>query len=241
VYKRELRILSSLDHPNLVKFLKAEVNPVTNTGMAFSAGSSEDSKGIIYMDLLSGPNFRQKFMVDKEALSEPEMLCIVSKLAEALDHMHSQGFAHRDLKPENVWFVIEEFGVANFGSFTNAGEPVLFDFGQSFVADQDKDSRTYVGSPHYMAPEVLLELGYDPYAIDVWGLGMILFAMVHGASPNGQVTEMDELEEIMSSTTKFAHSASPLLTPLLDGMLSFDVKERWTITKIREYIARVTA
>jgi serine/threonine protein kinase len=90
VYNREVAVLSSLDHPNLVKFHQADVNPVAKTGT-------------IFMDLLSGPNFHEKFIEFPVKPNDSRALTITSKLAEALEHMHSKGIAHRDLKPENVW------------------------------------------------------------------------------------------------------------------------------------------
>jgi serine/threonine protein kinase len=91
-----------------------------------------------------------------------------------------------------------------------------------------------------MAPEVLREDdGYDPFVVDVWGLGMILYVLIHGTSPNASVRQLPVLEEIMATTTKFSHSAGPLTTPLLDGMLCFDPEARWSLEKAQEYISTV--
>lgn len=90
-----------------------------------------------------------------------------------------------------------------------------------------------------MSPEVLLEVGYDPYSIDVWGLGIILYAMIHGDTPNSHIMEMETLEEIMSTTSKFPNSASERVSPLLDGMLAFKPSERWTLEQVQSYITDI--
>jgi serine/threonine protein kinase len=116
-------------------------------------------------------------------------------------------------------------------------EPVLFDFGLSYIEEMDKDKRPYVGSPLYMAPEVLLEQGYDPYLVDLWGLGIILFALAQGEEPNSDVTDLDVLIERINTNRRIDHTASPLLAPLLDGLLNFDAEKRWSLTKVQEYIS----
>ncbi len=92
VYSREVRVLSSLDHPHCVRFHQADVNYVAKTGT-------------IFMDLLSGPNFHEKFVEGSYKLDDASILALTLKLAEAIEHIHSKGIAHRDLKPENVWYV----------------------------------------------------------------------------------------------------------------------------------------
>lgn len=119
----------------------------------------------------------------------------------------------------------------------NEYEPILFDFGLSYHEKSgDTDLTSYVGSPLYMSPEVLLESGYNPFSIDVWGLGIILYSMIHGDTPNSSIMEMETLLDVMSTTDKIRHSASSRVAPLLDGMLAFNPSERWSLSQIRSYI-----
>ena len=87
-----------------------------------------------------------------------------------IEHLHERGIIYRDLKPENM--VVD-----------HEGYPKLIDFGTAkFV-----NGRTYtvVGTPHYMAPEVVLNHGYGLPA-DYWSIGVMLFEFMFGAVPFGE-------------------------------------------------------
>jgi serine/threonine protein kinase len=90
------------------------------------------------------------------------------KLARALGGLHKAGVLHRDIKAENV---IREVG----------GHLYLVDLGAG-TADADDDAIQRQGTPHYMAPEVLLE-GRSSKAADIYSLGVLLFYCVAGRFP----------------------------------------------------------
>ena len=77
----------------------------------------------------------------------------------ALDHLYEKKIVHRDLKPENT--MVDE-----------QGYPKVIDFGTAkFISER---TYTVIGTPHYMAPEVLMGRGYG-IAVDVWSLGIMLY------------------------------------------------------------------
>jgi cGMP-dependent protein kinase len=93
----------------------------------------------------------------------------VGSLILILEHLHERSIVYRDLKPENL--MVDDHGYLK-----------LTDFGSAKILD----GRTYtvLGTPHYMAPEVILGKGYDCLA-DYWSLGVILYEFISGLLPFG--------------------------------------------------------
>jgi cGMP-dependent protein kinase len=93
----------------------------------------------------------------------------IASLAIALEHLHERSIVYRDLKPENV--LVDPQGYIK-----------VVDFGTAKIIQ----GRTYtvVGTPHYMAPEVILGKGYD-YSADFWTLGVMLYEFMSGMLPFG--------------------------------------------------------
>lgn len=94
----------------------------------------------------------------------------------AIEYLHYHKIVYRDLKPENVMI-------------THDGYVRLIDMGTAKFIDS-KPARTYtiIGTPHYMAPEVLLNKGYSFY-VDIWSIGIILYEFMCGLVPFGETCE----------------------------------------------------
>ena len=95
----------------------------------------------------------------------------MKQLVEAIKYLHANKIVHRDLKPENILLA-------------KAGEDKIkiSDFGLSRIVGEQSLIQSMVGTPQYLAPEVLSAPEYNK-SVDIWSLGVVLFVMLSGAQP----------------------------------------------------------
>lgn len=147
-FLREIEILKLLDHPNVIRFYEAYESPTSYFIVQEFCGSGD-----------LGKLFEIQSVSFKESVARDFMWQILL----ALNYLHKKGIAHRDVKPEN--FLITDHG---------SGQLKLIDFGLSATMNCSTDTlKETVGSPFYLAPEVI-EKEYSPLC-DVWSAGVMLF------------------------------------------------------------------
>jgi len=154
--EREARAVAKLNHDGILQI--------------FDYSSEEAASSYIVTEFIDGQTLKQ-FLANRK-LPVPELAAlIVIELGEALTHAHSLGIIHRDLKPENV--MVRKDGVLK-----------LMDFGVAQVVDLERMTVTgqILGSPAYMAPEVLDGRTLD-FRSDVFSVGVMLYQMATGALP----------------------------------------------------------
>ena len=152
-FTREAHILAQLDHPGIV--------PV------YYAGETR-SRPYYVMRLVEGVAV-DEHLRDSSAL---EVAKVFRAISESLDEAHQKGVLHRDVKPANI--LVEENGRA-----------ILVDFGlstKSFMQDGHHRNEDIVGTPDYLAPELLEGGRYSP-ASDVYALGATLYYVLTGRVP----------------------------------------------------------
>jgi calcium-dependent protein kinase len=163
---QEVKTLSNLDHPNIVKYFETY---------------EDDIYLHIVMEYIPGDNL-YKMIISKKQFSEKDMAEIMECLLKAVLFLHHNNVVHRDIKPENILFSISD----NYSSLK------LIDFGLSASLAESENYR--VGSPYYMAPE-MLEGGYD-FGTDAWSIGVILYVMVTGKYPFYGKSQFEVFEKI---------------------------------------------
>ncbi|KAH0996438.1 hypothetical protein GBA52_020302 [Prunus armeniaca] len=169
----EIRFLSSVCHPNIVRLLKA----FQNEGCIF-----------LVLEFCNGGNLaayiRQHGRVQEQIARK-----FMQQLGAGLEILHSHHIIHRDLKPENILL-----------SHSDDDAVVkVADFGLSRSLHPGDYAETVCGSPLYMAPEVLQFERYDG-KVDMWSVGVILFELLNGCPPFPGRTNVQVLKNIKSST-----------------------------------------
>jgi cGMP-dependent protein kinase len=163
--------MEQVDFPFIVKFYK----------------SLKDSARIYF--LLEYINGIEMFEVIRQIglLSSAQCRFFICILVLSLEHLHQQRIVYRDLKPENI--LVD----SQVTSLLTKGYAKLIDLGAcKLIASSENDSslKTYtiIGTPHYMAPEVLEGKGYNT-RVDMWSLGVCMFEFMCGYLPFGEDAE----------------------------------------------------
>jgi eukaryotic-like serine/threonine-protein kinase len=189
-FKREARLASSLNHPNICTILDVDEG---------------EGQSFIAMELLRGQSLRARLAAGP--LSLEEILDISSQVADALATAHDQGILHRDITPGNIFL-------------TESGPVKLLDFGlaRPFPSLDGDDQTTadvtgagsVAGTIHYMAPEQLTEDGSAiDYRCDLFSLGVVLYQMATGARP----FEARSTHEVMALIREHQHVPVRQLAP----------------------------
>lgn len=153
------------------------------------------------------------------------------KLALALAHIHAKGIVHRDIKLENL--MLKEPG--------DVTSVQLIDFGMAKHVDIPELSTSVVGTPIYVAPEVLTaarQAGVNPYGppVDMWSAGVVLHILLAGYPPFMSDSEPELFNLIRAASFSMDDavwaSVSPEAKALLHGLLEPDTSKRLTAAQV---------
>uniref|UniRef100_G3PG13 MAP/microtubule affinity-regulating kinase 3 n=1 Tax=Gasterosteus aculeatus aculeatus TaxID=481459 RepID=G3PG13_GASAC len=162
---REVRIMKTLNHPNIVQL--------------FEVIETEKTLYLI-MEYASGGEVFD-YLVAHGRMKEKEARAKFRQIVSAVHYCHLKNIVHRDLKAENLLLDADaNIKIADFG------------FSNEFTEGSKLD--TFCGSPPYAAPELFQGKKYDGPEVDIWSLGVILYTLVSGSLPfDGQ--NLKELRE----------------------------------------------
>lgn len=195
---REIRVLSVVSHPDIARLYYTV---------------KEDHMRFLMMEYLPGK--------DLFSLITREPRCVQIKarsyfqqLLSGVEYLHQHGIVHRDLKLENILLSADKTRL------------VIADFGLSGFVLDDKPLTTYCGTPHYVAPELVLAIPYRGQPADMWALGVILYVMLTSAYPF-DASDLDGLyRRIVRSTPRFPKCIPTKALPVIEGLLEKDPVKR---------------
>ena len=170
-FSAERQALAMMDHPNIAK--------------VYDGGKSENDRPFFVMEFVPGESITK--YCDAKQLTVKERVRVFIDVCRAIEHAHQKGIIHRDIKPSNV-LVREQDGnpvpkVIDFGVAKAIGDELTDQPAHTTVAQ-------LLGTPHYMSPEQATKGGIvvDTRS-DVYSLGVLLFELLAGSTPNEQQTK----------------------------------------------------
>lgn len=211
--KLEIEIMTRLSgHPNVVD-LKAVYE--------------EEGYVHLVMELCAGGELFHR--LEKQGrFSESEARVLFRHLMQVVRFCHDNGVVHRDLKPENILLSTRE----------SSSQIKLADFGLATYINPGQSLHGTVGSPFYIAPEVLAG-GYNQ-AADVWSAGVILYILLSGKPPFWGKTKSRIFDAVRAAGLRFQsdpwNSVSDSAKELIRGMLRTDPSVRFTAQEVLDHI-----
>ncbi|KAF9320461.1 hypothetical protein BG003_006058 [Podila horticola] len=202
----EISVLSKVRHPNCVSLLELF--------------ETEDAVYLV-TDLAAGGELFDQ-LLQKGSYTEGDAARLVHQILLGVAYLHDRDIVHRDLKPENLLF----------SDKTENARLMITDFGLSKVLTAQNDVlMTACGTPGYVAPEVLEQIGHGK-PVDMWSVGVIAYTLLCGYTPFWGEDQPALFESIISGEYEYEEEywsdISPLAKSFIDSLLVRPAEKRPT-------------
>ncbi|CAN1171943.1 Calcium-dependent protein kinase 32, partial [Linum perenne] len=200
--------------------------PLHNNLVTLKDTYEDDAAVHLVMELCQGGELFDR-IIARGHYTERAAASVLKTIVEVVQMCHTHGVMHRDLKPENFLFANKK----------ETAPLKAIDFGLSVFFKPGETYTEIVGSPYYMAPEVL-KRNYGP-EIDVWSAGVILYILLCGVPPFWAETEQGVARAIIRSVLDFKRDPWPKVSDnakdLVKKMLNPDPKRRLTAQEVLDH------
>ncbi|KAJ2009861.1 Protein kinase [Coemansia thaxteri] len=202
----EILVMKESSHPNIVNYIES-----------FLLNSSDLW---VVMEYMEGGALTD--VIDNNKMSETQIATVCREVCRGLSHLHMQGIIHRDIKSDNVLLGED-------------GQVKITDFGFCAKLSEQRSKRaTMVGTPYWMAPEVVKQKPYGS-KVDVWSLGIMVIEMIESEPPYLDEEPLKALYLIATNGTpalKHPETLSRELKGFLAECLCVDVQSRATMEEL---------
>uniref|UniRef100_A0A8D2L8F8 Serine/threonine-protein kinase n=1 Tax=Varanus komodoensis TaxID=61221 RepID=A0A8D2L8F8_VARKO len=205
--RNEVAILQNLHHPGVV-----------NLECMFETAE----RVFVVMEKLHGDMLEMILSSEKGRLPERITKFLITQILVALRHLHFKNIVHCDLKPENVL-------LASADPFPQVK---LCDFGFARIIGEKSFRRSVVGTPAYLAPEVLRNKGYNR-SLDMWSVGVIIYVSLSGTFPFNEDEDIhDQIQNAAfmyppNPWKEISHEA----IDLINNLLQVKMRKRYSVDK----------
>lgn len=205
-FLKEIEVLTLLDHPNILKVLEYFL---------------DDNNYYVVTELVNGGELFDHIQKIKH-FSEEKACTVMIQILSAIRYLHSQGIVHRDLKLENI--------LVDTSNDKDDLNIKIIDFGASNFYKKNLNLSLKIGTPYYIAPEVL-EKSYN-YKCDLWSCGVIMYILLSGSPPFDGRTDQEIMAKVKIGKYDFEKKIFELVSneakSLISQLLVLDPQKRIT-------------
>jgi len=176
MFFNEINILKDLDHPNILKMYEF---------------FEDEKRYYIVTDICKGGELFDEILA-RGKFSEKDAAMLMKQVLSCINYCHSNKIVHRDLKPENI--LLEQN--------KEFDQIKIIDFGTSLVVEGDQKLDEKLGTPYYIAPEVLAK-SYGAKC-DIWSCGVITYIVLSGIPPFNGASDQEIMKKVKVGKFSFA-------------------------------------